>query len=116
MQEKPESTLQLTKLKVRVEQIDKEIDTLVEKILSANQTTMEYINKKIESLDDEKTRLKKEIAEMSADIYGKKDVGTIKNYMDMWNDLSISDKITVVDSLIENIRVDQENVEISWKL
>ena len=116
MHEKPESTLQLTKLKVRVEQIEKEIDTLVEKILSANQTTMEYINKKIESLDDEKTRLKKEIAEISTDIYGKKDVGTIKNYMDMWDDLSISDKITVVDSLIENIRVDQENVEISWKL
>lgn len=77
---------------------------------------MEYINKRIETLDDEKTTLKKEIAEISADIYGKKDVGVIKNYMDMWDKLSIADKITVVDTLIEHIRVDQENVEISWKL
>lgn len=116
MHEKPESTLQLTKLKVRVEQIDREIDDLVNKISSANKTTMEYINKRIETLDDEKMTLKKEIAEISADIYGKKDVGVIKNYMDMWDKLSIADKITVVDTLIEHIRVDQENVEISWKL
>lgn len=116
MHEKPENTLQLTKLKIRVDQIDKEIDTLVEKISSANQTTMGYINNKIESLDEEKARLKKEIAEISADIYGKKDVGAIRNYMDMWDEISISDKITVVDALIESIHVDQENVEISWKL
>ena len=77
---------------------------------------MEYINKKIEELDGEKETLKKKVAEFSADLYGRKDVGTIKNCMDMWDELGISDKITVVDTLIDKISVDKENVEISWKL
>lgn len=116
MHEKPESTLQLTKLKVRVDQIEKEIDVLVEKIVTANKATMAYINKKIEELDEERTRLKKEIADMSADIYGKKDVGTIKNYMDNWDELDISDKITIVDALIESVRANQDSVDIVWKI
>lgn len=116
MREKPESTLELTKLKVRVTQIEQEIDMLITKVLEANKTTMEYINKKIEQLDSEKEETKKKIAELSADLYGRKNVGTIKNYMDMWDEISISDKITVVDSLIDTIHVDKENVEISWKI
>lgn len=116
MREQPESTLQLTKLKVRVDQIEKEIDTLVEKIVTANKTTMAYINKKIEELDEERCRLKKEIADMSADIYGKKDVGTIKNYLDNWDEIDISDKITIVDVLIESVRANQDTVDIVWKI
>lgn len=116
MREKPESTLEITKLKVRITQIEQEIDTLIDKVSAANKTTMEYINKKIEELDGEKETLKKKAAELSADLYGRKDVGTIKNYMDMWDELGISDKITVVDTLIDKISVDKENVEISWKL
>lgn len=116
MREKPESTLEITKLKLRITQIEQEIDTLIDKVSAANKTTMEYINKKIEELDGEKETLKKKVAELSADLYGRKDVGTIKNCMDMWDELGISDKITVVDTLIDKISVDKENVEISWKL
>jgi site-specific DNA recombinase len=116
LHEKPESTLQLTKLKVRADQIEKEIDTLVEKIPTASKATMGYINKKIDELDEEHSRLKKEIADMSADIYGKKDVGVIKNYLNNWESISISDKITVVDALIESVRVNQDTVDIVWKI
>ena len=77
---------------------------------------MEYINKKIEELDGEKETLKKKVAELSADLYGKKNVGAIKNYMDMWDEISISDKITVVDTLINKISADKKTVEILWKL
>lgn len=116
LHERPESTLQLTKLKVQVTQIEKEIDTLVEKIVSANKATMAYINKKIEELDGEKTKLKKEIADMSADIYGKKDVGVINGYLDKWDSIDIADKITVVDALIDSIKVDEEHIDIIWKI
>lgn len=78
--------------------------------------TMGYINKKIDELDEEHSRLKKEIADMSADIYGKKDVGVIKNYLNNWESISISDKITVVDALIESVRVNQDTVDIVWKI
>lgn len=114
--EKTEDSIEVTKRKVRVDQIDNEISVLVDRILTANNATMEYINRKIEELDSEKSRLKKEIAEMSADIYGRKNVGVVKDYIDKWDRISISDKITVVDTLIEFIKVNQDSVEITWKI
>lgn len=116
LHEKPESTLQITKLKVRITQIEKEIDILVEKVLSANKATMNYINKKIEELDEERSGLKKELADMEADMYGRKDVGTISGYLDKWETLDISDKITVVDALIDSVRVTENSIDIIWKI
>ena len=113
---KPESTFQLTKIKVRVDQIEKEINTLVEKIAAASTATMGYINGKIDELDAERTQLKREIADISADIYGKKDMGIIRNYLDGWDEISITDKITVVDALIAFVRADKDTIDIVWKI
>ena len=77
---------------------------------------MEYINKRIDALDDEKGKLKEKLAQLSAELYDRKNIGTITNYMDNWDEISIDDKITVVDTLIEDIRVDQGSVQISWKI
>ena len=85
-------------------------------IFTADKATMGYINKKIDELDEEHSRLKKEIADMSADICGKKDVGVIKNCLNNWESISISDKITVVDAWIESVRVNQDTVDIVWKI
>ena len=53
---------------------------------------------------------------MSADIYGRKDVGAVKGYLQQWDKISISDKLVVVDTLIDTIKVDGERVEITWKI
>lgn len=74
MHEKPESTIQITKLKVRVTQIEKEIDTLVEKVLR------------------------------------------ISGYLEKWDSIDLSDKITLVDALIDSVRVDEEHIDIIWKI
>ena len=116
MHEKREDSLEVTKKKVRVDQIENEIKILVERIISANSATMEYINRKIEELDAEKVVLKREIAEMSADIYGRKDVGAVKDYLRQWNEISISDKLVVIDTLVDTIKVDEERVKITWKI
>lgn len=116
LHEKREDSTEVTKKKVRVDQIEAEIGILVDRILTANAATMEYINRKIEDLDSEKTSLKKEIAEMSADIYGRKDVGVLKGYLRQWDKISIGDKLVVIDALIDTIKVDEEKVEITWKI
>ena len=53
---------------------------------------------------------------MSADIYGRKDVGAVKDYLRQWNEISISDKLVVIDTLVDTIKVDEERVEITWKI
>lgn len=114
--EKQGDPIELTKLKLRAEEIEKEIATLVDKIISASEATMEYINKRIDTLDEEKKELKEKIAQLSAEMYDKKNIGVISGYMSRWDEISIDDKITVVDTLIKSIHVGADTIQISWKI
>ena len=106
---------ELIKLQVRQTQLENEIKTFVDKVKSANATTMTYINQRIDELDGELSDVKKQIAEMSASLYSKINTESITNYMDNWDELTMSDKITVVDALISAVIVDKGNIRIEWK-
>ena len=97
-------------------QIEKEIATLIDKIVSASPATMEYINERIDTLDEEKKTVREQIAQMSAEMYGKRNMGTISGYINNWERIDIDDKLTVVDALIDTIRVGQGDVQITWKI
>jgi len=114
--EKQGDSIELTKLKLRAEDIEKEIAALIDRIVSASTATMEYINKRIDTLDEEKKALREKIAQLSAEMYDRKNIGVISGYMDKWNEINIEDKLTVVDTLIESIHVDRGDVQIAWKI
>lgn len=114
--EKQGDSIELAKLKIRVEEIEKEIATLIDKIVSASETTMQYINERVDSLDEERKSIKEQIAQMSAEMYDRKNVGVISGYMERWNEIDIDDKLTVVDTLIETIHAGHGQVQISWKI
>ena len=113
-QEQAGCNLQILKLKERIEAIDKEIASLLDKISAANDTVMEYINNRITALDAEKKDLYAQIVQL--DNSGKDAVEEITGYMEHWDDLSISDKITVVDCLIESIHATKDSLDIKWKI
>ena len=81
---------------------------------AASDAVMAYINDRIASLNTEKKELYAQIAKLDE----RKEVSLegISGYMEQWEALSISDKITVVDSLIESIHASQEKIEIKWKI
>ena len=106
--------LQVIKLKTRIEEIDKEIAALLDKVVSANATVMEYINNRVFDLDTEKKKLYSEIAQL--DERDIDHVGEITDYMEHWEELTVSDKITVVDCLIERIDASKDNLNIKWKI
>ena len=106
--------LQVVKLKTRIEEIDKEISSLLAKITSANDTVMQYINNRITELDAEKKELYTQITQF--DETQNDNIGEISGYLEHWDELSISDKITVVDCLIERITASKENIEIKWMI
>ncbi|MBQ7921147.1 MAG: recombinase family protein [Clostridia bacterium] len=106
--------LQIVKQKERIGEIDEEIASLLHKIPSANATVMTYINNRITALDAEKRAL---LACIAKDGFGGHDDSErISGYMEYWDVLSISDKITVVDCLIENIHADEHSLTIRWKI
>ena len=106
----------INRAQLNAEEIEKEIATLIDKIVSASTATMEYINERIDALDEEKKTVKEKIAQMSAEMYDRQNIGVISDYMSKWNDISIDDKLTVVDTLIESIHVGHGKVKIAWKI
>lgn len=107
--------LQIVKLKTRIDTIDKEISSLLDKITAANETVMQYINNRISELDAEKKELSAWITQFD-DENRKDNIGEISGYMKHWDELSVSDKITVVDCLIERINASENGLEIKWKI
>lgn len=116
LQEHQEETcnLEVIKLKSRIEQIDKEISALLDKIADANDTVMKYINQRVSELDEEKKTLYAECERISAS--ERKDVGQLTNYMENWDEITMQDKLTVVDSLISKIVASEDNIDIFWKI
>lgn len=106
--------LQVIKLKTRIDEIDAEISSLLEKISAANETVMQYINNRITELDAEKKELNTQI--ISLDNNHNSYENEISGYLEHWDELTVSDKITVVDCLIERITASKESIEIKWKI
>ncbi len=109
------NNLQIVKLKAQISELDKEIETLLSKVADANSTVMNYLNSKISELDRQKKLLSDEIEKLSS-TKKQNDIGEISGYFDHWEELTISDKISVVDVLIERITASKENVEIKWRI
>lgn len=106
--------LQIVKLKIQIDAINKEISLLLDKIAVANETVIQYINNRVASLENEKKELYAQIAAFNND--SKNNAEEISGYMEHWEELTVSDKITVVDALIESIRASNDSIEIKWKI
>ena len=106
---------QSTEKKIRLTQIDEEINELLAKVAGANSVLMKYINDKIAELDAARQTLQEELlAETVTDATGK--VRQITNHVEKWDSLSFEDKQAVVDTLIKVIRIANENIEITWRI
>lgn len=106
--------LQTIQRKTRIAEIDGEIDALLANMSQSNDILMRYINQKIVELDAEKKDLHKEILQLTDT--DKQSVDDISDYLEKWDEISMSDKITVVDSLVKRIIPSQEKVQIYWKI
>ncbi|MEG1882892.1 MAG: transposase [Clostridia bacterium] len=95
----------MTRAKLRAEEIEKEIATLIDKIVSASTATMEYTNERVDVLDTEKKAVKEKIAQLSAEMYDRSNVGAISGYMNNWEEIDINDKLSVVDMLMEQNKI-----------
>ena len=106
--------IQTVKLRTRINEISTEIDSLMEKIPLANGSVMEYINDRVSKLDTEKKALYTEVVRLSNTKSSSLD--EITDYMSRWDQITISDKISVVDSLITSIYASKEKIQINWKI
>ena len=100
--------------KIRITQIDKEIEELLAKVIGANETLMQYINEKVDALDAERKRLKEEVLSLTCTHEGG--LNAITDHVERWHGTSFEDKQTVADALIKVIRIANGSIEITWKI
>lgn len=99
--------------KIRIAQLDEEIKSLMGKVSSANDTLMDYINKRIQELDMERQELQKKLVP-ERDTEEKNDC--ITDYIDLWDRLEMLDKQRIADILIDRIEIGETKIEIFWNI
>ena len=104
--------VELLKLKAKIRDIESETNGLIDKLASANETLVKYINKRVKELDGEKSKILQQAEKTNKESRGEE----IENYMQLWHKLSISDKMNIVDGLIEVIHAREGKLQITWKI
>lgn len=110
-----ENMLKIAELQSRVMEIDDEIKSLLEKIVSATPTVMQYINERVETLDAEKLKMSDEINALM-DGTATANIVDLEKAMGDWDRFSIEDKMAIVDCLIESIYAQPDEITIKWKI
>ena len=105
----------INEYRIKISQIDKEIDELLKKVLTANDILMNYINEHIEKLDEERKQISEKLISLSSE-KSSADINKITNYIFHWDETCLEDKILVVDALIKVIHIADGKIEITWKI
>lgn len=109
------SDSKINEYKIKISQIDKEVDDLLKKVLNANDILMKYINEHVEKLDAERKQLSEKLISLSSEKTDA-DMDKITNYISHWNETCLEDKILVVDALIKVVHIADGKIDITWKI
>lgn len=111
----PNHSPKINENKIRLAEIDKEIESLLAKVSGVNDVLMEYINNKAAVLDAERKCLQAEILSLSHSL-DSGSLTTITDHVAKWDETTFEDKQAVVDALIKVITIADGNIEITWNL
>jgi len=96
--------------------VEREIEKLLDTLSAANPTLIAYANKKIETLDDSRQSISKQIADLQSNVVPPDRILQISNHLEDWDNVAFDDRRKVVNGLISIIRATSENVHIEWKI
>lgn len=104
-------------LQKQIDELQAEIDSYMRLLLEAPAVTAQYINERVLALDRKKSELSLEALSAANTVIKQTNQRMhLAEQMEKWSDLSIEDKMAVMDVLIERITVTEEKVQIVWKI
>ena len=104
-------------IKSEIEKIDSQISNMMD-LYSLGNMPLDVINQKVTALNTTKTALEKELDALAIPEHGNElTTAQIQNLAALMNDkdLDLTDKRSIIQSLIYYIEIDGENVIIHWK-
>ena len=99
--------------KIKIIEIDRQIENLLEQMAKSNAVVTEYINEKITSLHNEKNEILKTISEK----YEKpnSNLKDILNKIKNWDTLEFEERKMIAKELIKRISLSNNEINIEWK-
>ena len=108
---------QINEIRILISNLQDEIDSWIQQIPEASATVMKLINENVDKLVKEKQTFERTLRDIVASQQtSTTNVDEITDYMSKWDELEVSDKMVVVDSLIKVIRAGENSLEIEWKI
>ena len=114
-QEEHQENPKINSNKIRLAEIDKEIEALLPKVAGATPVLMEYINQKAEALDAERKQLQKETLSMARQP-DSSSRNIISDHVQKWEEIAFEDKQAGVDVLIKVITIGDNKIAITWNI
>lgn len=106
---------QINQLKIKIAEIDSQIENLVNQIAQSNNVAMKYINQKINYLDKEKNALIEEIQKLSLESRDIMEISKIFETVNNWDSLNLEQKKAICKQLINKVLIKDDEVIINWK-
>ena len=105
----------INKNKIRISEIENEINDLLSKVVGANAVLMQYVNERVEGLDTERKKLQEENISLTCN-QEKQNFDVISSHVQDWDNISFEDKQSVVNALIKVIHIADGKIEIMWNI
>ncbi|MDE7399828.1 MAG: recombinase family protein [Oscillospiraceae bacterium] len=111
-----ENNARLNELKIRQAKIDEEINLIVERFVKANDVVLEYLNNKVNELENCKNGIAEEILAITAQKPLEVDLNQIKEFMGNWKNLDLETKKQTARLFIKQITYTDEELNIEFIL
>lgn len=104
---------QVLQFKIRIAQLENEIELTTQKAMEARGILMESLSTKAAALNEERTRYIERLRRYEKN---RPAFEAISNYISKWSELSLEDKMTVCDALIKRIILSDNEMRIEWNI
>lgn len=108
--------VEINRLKIELDNIENKIQEVIDSILTTD-IKMEYINKKIYTLDKRKKEILKKIDElMVLEKHKNKGNKELSEYLNNWYDYNTEEKKSVARILIDKVTITDDDIEIYFNI
>ena len=104
---------EINELTIKLAEIEDEIHNLIDKLAKSNEALFNYINKRISELDNQKKAVEHKINEIQ--LLSSDDTDILELNI-IWADADFEKKKLISHTLIKEVRIKDNEIEIVWKI
>ncbi len=106
--------IQENELKIRLKNIQNEIDEYVLQIPKASEKVMQLINEKVESMIQQRSEIQNQLIALQKNSYENISEETVKKALTDWDNLSFEDKKLIAQTFIEKVVIYNDDIKIYY--